>query len=58
MSMKKDAPGKNTAPRTVYWEPELYRQARIYAASKNMSVNELIRTLVKKALEEEQNGKG
>lgn len=46
---------KDRLPRTIYWDKELYREARILAANKDTSVNALIRELVSKAVEESKN---
>lgn len=46
---------KDRLPRTVYWDKELYRKAKILAANMDMTVNALIRELVRKAVEESEN---
>ena len=48
---------KNRLPRTIYWDKEMYRQVRILAANHDTTVNEFIRGLVRKAVEESNNGK-
>lgn len=53
--MAQETATKDRLPRTVYWDKELYRQAKILAATKDLTVNALIRELVSKAVEENKN---
>ena len=53
--MAQEITTKDRLPRTVYWDKELYREAQILAAGRDMTVNALIRELVRKAVEEGKN---
>lgn len=53
--MTQKAMTKDRLPRTVYWDKELYREAKILAAKKDMTINALIRELVGKAVEASKN---
>ena len=52
---KQEGLTKERLPRTIYWDKEMYRQARILAANHDMTVNALIRELVRKAVEDAKN---